>query len=163
VTIRPAEPGDHGAIREVIGAAFERGGSVEALIVEGVRTEGAALVELVAQDADRVVGHILFSRMTCAPPRFLAGLGPLAVHPEYQKLGTGAALSRAGLDGCRRLGVEAVVVLGHPAYYARFGFSAASARRVQSPYSGSSAFMALELTPGALNADTEVAYPSAFG
>jgi putative acetyltransferase len=63
----------------------------------------------------------------------------------------------------RALGADAVVVLGHPAYYPRFGFSAEAAKPLVSPYAGSPAFMALELIPGALAATRRVFYPAAFG
>ena len=63
----------------------------------------------------------------------------------------------------RALGAEAVIVLGHPDYYPRFGFSTAAARLLTSPYAGSPAFMALELTPGALGTPMKVDYPAAFG
>jgi putative acetyltransferase len=56
-----------------------------------------------------------------------------------------------------------VVVLGHPAYYPRFGFSAQLAERFQAPFSGPS-FMALELVPGALaGVNGRVRYPPPFG
>jgi len=87
----------------------------------------------------------------------------VAVAPEAQGRGIGAALCRAGIEAVRALGVEAVVVLGHPDYYPRFGFSAEAARRLASPYAGSPAFMALELAPGALAAPLKVDYPAAFG
>jgi putative acetyltransferase len=53
--------------------------------------------------------------------------------------------------------------LGHPAYYPRFGFSEATARRLEAPFSGP-AFMALELVPGVLaGVAGRVRYPPAFG
>jgi len=55
-----------------------------------------------------------------------------------------------------------VLVLGHPAYYPRFGFAAETAARVTAPYSGSPAFMALALEDGAFDAPLSVAYPEAF-
>jgi putative acetyltransferase len=55
-----------------------------------------------------------------------------------------------------------VIVLGHPAYYPRFGFSAKLAEPLASPYAGE-AFMALELVPGALaGVSGEVRYPPPF-
>jgi putative acetyltransferase len=163
VTIRPAEPADHAAIAEVVTAAFDNSSHNEAGIVAGVRDEDRVLVELVAAAGGKVVGHVLFNRMRTDPPHFIAGLGPLAVAPSYQSTGIGAALSRAGIEACRALGAEAVVVLGHPPYYPRFGFSAGAARRVISPFAGNPAFMALELVPGALDAPIKVDYPAAFG
>jgi putative acetyltransferase len=61
------------------------------------------------------------------------------------------------------LGVEAAVVLGHPPYYPRFGFSHEATARITSPFSDRPAFMAMELTPGALNGSLKVDYPAAFG
>jgi putative acetyltransferase len=62
----------------------------------------------------------------------------------------GSALIRAGLERCVQEGHRIVVLLGHPGYYPRFGFSAERAGNLSSPYSGD-AFMALELAPGALS------------
>ena len=159
--MRPALPADHAAIRAVETAAFGR--SDEADMVEAARAEGAALVELVAEAHGEIVGHILFSRMTVTPARFFAGLAPVAVSPSVQGRGVGDALCRAGIEAVKALGAEAVVVLGHPDYYPRFGFSAAAAAKLVSPYAGNAAFMALELTPGALGAALRIDYPRAFG
>ena len=162
VTIRPAEPRDYAAIAAVTTAAF--GGPAEAKIIEDVRAEGAALVDLVAMDDDgSVVGHILFSRMRCDPPRFFAGLAPVSAAPGRQSSGIGTQLCRQGIEACRVLGVEAVVVLGHVDYYPRFGFSRAAAAPIASPYAASSGFMAMELVPGALAAPIKADYPAAFG
>jgi predicted N-acetyltransferase YhbS len=77
-------------------------------------------------------------------------LAPLAVLPDFQRRGLGAALVHAGLDHCRQRETDVVIVLGDPAYYGRFGFSAARAAGLESPYAGDS-FQALELRPGALD------------
>ena len=135
----------------------------ESAIIEGVRAEGAALVELVAEAAGEVVGHVLFSRMTVTPDRFIAALGPVAVRPDVQGRGHGDALCRAGIEAVRARGAEAVVVLGHPTYYPRFGFSHAAAANIVSPYAGRPAFMAMELAQGALAGPVKADYPAAFG
>jgi len=161
VSVRAARAGDFAAISMLVTAAFGR--PDEAAIAEAVRAEGAALVELVAQDAGEIVGHALFSRMRCRPQAFVAALGPLAVAPARQRQGIGSALTLRGIEGCRALGAAAVVVLGHPAYYPRFGFSAETAATIRSPYAGLPAFMAMELQPGALAAPQDLAFPAAFG
>jgi len=166
VILRPAEPRDYPAIRDLVTAAFltaDHASGTEADIVEGVRAEDAVLVELVAEDAGQIVGHVLFSRMTCDPPRLVAALGPVAALPGRQKAGIGAAVVREGLDRCRALGAEASVVLGHPSYYPRFGYSRAAAALVESPYARLPAFMALALRPGALDAPLKADFPAAFG
>ena len=91
-------------------------------------------------------------------------LAPMAVLPEWQRQGIGSMLVRAGLDLCREAGHEIVIVLGHPEFYPRFGFSADLARPLTSPYSSAGdAWMALELVPGALRRVAgEVRYPLPF-
>ena len=163
MVIREAGLGDHAMIRAVTEAAFDESTGDEAGIIECVRAEGRVLVELVAEDDGLVVGHVLFSRMRADPPRAVAGLGPVAVAPARQRTGIGEALCRTGIEACRAAGMEAIVVLGHPPYYPRFGFSAQAAAKLISPYAGSPAFMALELKPGALKDPLKVDYPKAFG
>jgi putative acetyltransferase len=85
------------------------------------------------------------------------------VRPDLQNGGFGDALCRAGIDAVRALGAEAVVVLGHPPYYPRFGFSHEAASKIASPFSDRPAFMAMALVPGALDAPLKVDYPAAFG
>jgi putative acetyltransferase len=166
--VRPATLGDHAAIRRVVAAAFGEPGPGQtgpepATIIEGVRAEGAALIELVEELDGEIAGHVLFSRMKTTPARFVAGLGPLAVRPDLQNRGIGQVLSRAGIEAVRSLGAEAVMVLGHPPYYPRFGFSHALAAPLVSPFADREAFMGLELTPGALRPPLKVDYPAAFG
>ena len=93
------------------------------------------------------------------------GLTPMAVAPAHQRKGIGSALVRAGLEQCRKLDFDAVVVLGHPEYYPRFGFSPSSRFGVESEYDvPEEVFMALELRPNALSGRSAVArYHSAFG
>lgn len=162
VSLRPAAPADYAAIAAVVDAAFDSSNHGEAAIVAGVRAEGRVLVELVAELDGEIVGHVLFSRMRCDPDRFFAGLGPLAVAPAHQSTGIGSQLARAGIEACRALDAEAIVVLGHPPYYPRFGFSAEAAQKIASPFAGRPAFMAMALKPGALDAPIKVDYPAAF-
>ena len=91
-------------------------------------------------------------------------LAPMAVLPEFQHLGVGSELVRRGLDVCRERGHAVVVVVGHPRFYPRFGFSPALAARLASPFSGKESFMAAELVPDALDGVTgRVEYPPPFG
>lgn len=159
VSVRPAEAADHDAIRSVVKAAF--GQPDEADLVEALRADGDALVELVAEEDGRIAGHILFSPMGNDAGFSLAALAPVAVAPDDQNGGLGSMLCLAGIEACRMAGVDVAVVLGHAAYYPRFGFSAQAAEQLTAPFSGEH-FMALELTPGALRPMT-VTYAKAFG
>jgi putative acetyltransferase len=160
MAVRYARTDDHPAIAEVNALAF--GQPDEARLIERLRSDGDVLFELVAVDDGQVNGHILFSRLWADRLGLFAALAPMAVRPELQRAGTGSALIRAGLDSAKEFGAHGVIVLGHAAYYPRFGFSAETAARVASPYSGSPAFMALALQAGAFDQPLSVAYPDAF-
>jgi putative acetyltransferase len=159
--IRLARPADHPAIRAILDAAFGR--SHEGDIVEHLRADGDVMFELVEETDGAILGHLVFSRLWADSENLYAALGPLSVRPDVQNSGSGDRLTRAGLDTAREFGANAVIVLGHPTYYPRFGFSTEAAQKVTCPYSGLPAFMALELEPGALDRPLTVAYPDAFG
>lgn len=162
--IRPERPEDISGIRHVNQSAFDT--AAEADLVDALRKQAHPIVSLVAVDSEAVVGHILFSPMT--PPAHadaqIMGLAPMAVLPDRQRRGIGAALVRAGLDECRRLGFGAVVVLGHAGYYPRFGFVPASGFGLKSEYDvADDVFLAIELSPGALRQQTgTIRYHPAF-
>ncbi|MGE0045779.1 MAG: GNAT family N-acetyltransferase [Hyphomonadaceae bacterium] len=161
--IRDATERDHPAIRAIVRHAFDS--ADEANLVVGLRKDGDALVELVAEEGVGLFGHILYSRLKierAGETIEAAALAPVSVLPAFQRKGTGLALMRAGEARCRALGLAAIVVLGHPAYYPRTGFSAKAAESLDAPFSGPS-FMALELVPGALEAGGKVRYARAFG
>ena len=164
VIIRAETATDYSMIRQVNEDAF--GGAEEADLVESLRTDGVVLLSVVAELDGQVVGHILFSRMTIDTPAgaiAAVALAPMAVSPRYQRQGIGGRLIRYGLDTVRGLGERIVIVVGHPAYYPRFGFSSAQARSLESPFPAG-AFMALELSPGAIDGiHGRVRYPRAFG
>jgi putative acetyltransferase len=130
--------------------------------VERLRKDGDVLFELVSAEGEALTGHILFSRLWADRYELFAALAPMAVRPDRQGQGLGSDLVRRGLECAREFGAHGVLVLGHPAYYPRFGFSAQAAATVKAPYAGSPAFMALALEPGAFDGPLTVAYPDAF-
>ena len=140
-----------GVVRAVNSAAFET--TTEADLVDLLRAQASSIVSLVADDGERVLGHILFSPVTLdgQTTPMIMGLAPTAVLPANQRTGIGSALVREGLERCRQLGTGAIVVLGHADYYPRFGFAPASRFGLRCEYDvPDDVFMALELAPGAL-------------
>ena len=162
-TLREEQPADRDGVRAVNLAAF--GGRAEADLAVALYGAGDALFGLVAEESGRIVGHILFSRLpieTAGGTILAAALAPLAVLPSRQGQGIGSALVRQGLAHCREQDVPAVVVLGDPAYYSRFGFRAETARDLRAPWSGPH-LMAIELVPGGMGPGPGLArYPAAF-
>jgi putative acetyltransferase len=138
----------------------------EAVLVDALREQAHALISLVAEENGELLGHIMFSPVLLSGHHDskVVGLAPMAVRPGHQNSGIGSALVRAGLDQCRKLGCIAVVVLGHPEYYPRFGFSPASRFGIDSEYEvPEEVFMAMELQPGSLAEKTgRVKYHAAF-
>jgi putative acetyltransferase len=127
IAIRDERPDDAAAVHAVNLLAF--GQDQEARIVDQLRSNGGATLSLVATIGERVVGHIMYSPV-CIGDVTGAGLAPMAVLPDRQRQGIGSALVRAGNQRLKDSGHPFIVVLGHPTFYPRFGFTPASAYRV---------------------------------
>ena len=152
LTIRRETPEDIDSIRYVNEQAF--GQKEEAEIVDKLRNRDVVTLSLVAVQAGQIVGHILFSPVTVESEysSFEAiTLAPMAVLPAYQSKGIGSQLVQVGLEECRCLGYEIVVVLGHPDYYPRFGFVPGKPMGIDCEFEApDEAWMILELREGAL-------------
>jgi len=162
LTVRPATTTDAEAIARVESAAF--GQEDEARLVAALDAGGYTRISLVAESDGEVIGHVLLSELEFAAPGgplAALALAPVAVAPPHQRQGVGGELLRAALDLARQQGYRAVVVLGHPDYYPRFGFSVQAAARIASPYQGPH-FMAIDFAPEAGPLVGEVTYPAPF-
>ena len=124
IEIREERPDDIAAIREVNRRAF--GQDQEGNIVDALRTNGAALLSLVATVNGQVAGHIMYSLLTVAENADGVALGPMAVVPEYQRQGIGTKLIEVGNRKIKDAGYPFIIVVGHADYYPRFGFRPAS-------------------------------------
>lgn len=153
--VRAERPSDHPQVFEAVERAFGR--PDEAHLVEALRRSPAFVPELslVAVEGDAVVGYILFSRIAVSDgaerKEDALALAPLAVLPERQRSGIGSMLVRRGLAEARGLGHKAVIVVGHPSYSPRFGFTPGEPLGIRPPFVVSpGAFMVLGLVPDAL-------------
>jgi putative acetyltransferase len=135
IQIRPEQPDDFGAIREVVAAAFES--SVEADLVEAIRADACyrpQLALVAVDEADgRVVGHVMIDHAELhdgggdgsrdgRTVHRVGMLSPLAVAPDRQRQGIGSALVREAVARADAAGDPLVVLEGSPRYYPRFGF-----------------------------------------
>lgn len=141
------------AIHRVNVAAFGREGEAE--LVDQLRGV-ASTFSFVAVEFEQIVGHIFFSPVEIegegADDLLVLGLAPVAVLPTYQRQGIGSLLIQHGLEECARFGCKAIVVLGSPEYYPRFGFIPAREKGLRCEYTvPDEAFMVLELESGALD------------
>jgi putative acetyltransferase len=152
MNIRPVRDADHDAIAELVRAAFtaEFGRSDEPELIARLRVASDVALERVAESDGAIVGHILFSRAHIDSDGALCPavqMAPVSAAVGRQKAGVGSALIADGLDALAAAGETHVFVLGHPAYYPRFGFSAEAARAFESPWRGSH-FMLKRLSAG---------------
>lgn len=127
----------------------------EARLVDELRNTGIPYISLIAKKNLEIIGHIMFTRVVLTDYESnlnIMGLGPMAVMPEFQGKGIGSKLVKSGLTECGNSGSDAVVVLGHPEYYPRFGFVPSVIYDIHSEYDvPSDAFMIMELMPGVLS------------
>ena len=151
ILVRAERAADHAAVERIHELAF--GQPNEARLVAALRRAASPQISLVAEDDGRPVGHVFFSPVTLGGEggvRNAIALAPVGVLPERQNEEIGSELVRAGLEACRALGEPLVFVLGHVAYYPRFGFEPASKYGISSEYGSGPSFMVQALEPGAL-------------
>ena len=163
--MRPEFSLDFEAIDAVERAAFGR--DDEAAIVRRIRKDPMTYWSWVADDGDKIVGHALFSLVKMEPEKAgfeCAALGPIAVLPEFQRRGVGSALVKEGVEKCKELTVDAIFLVGDPAYYRRFGFELAAPRGFHyESHDFDRFFQVLELKPNVLEGRGGwVEYPPAF-
>jgi predicted N-acetyltransferase YhbS len=136
---RGGDAADVAAVRAVCIAAFPS--DAEARLLDALRAAGDCdpARSLVAELDGTVIGQCLLTAMILERPdgtrdadRVVA-LGPVAVVPDWQGRGIGGMLVRAALEQAEREGAAAAVLLGHPTYYARFGFLPARAQGLLPP------------------------------
>ena len=156
--IREEKPDDAIAIQKLHRAEFS--GNAEADLVEEMCGSGKVLLSLIVEDGGKIVGHVLYSKITIDGIENAAALGPIAVDDGHQKRGFGSQLIEEAHRRLPAMGIAIVFVLGDPAYYKRFGFSAQQATAFHTPYDGPY-MQSVKLSRDAPPSGTLV-YPSPF-
>ena len=157
--IRETLPTDFDDITHCVFSAFQNEGEV--VLVQQLRADNDVVIELVAEEAGSIVGHVLVSHLSLNPNISLqcGGVAPLSVLPGHQSNGIGSRLMEAVIERSRSVELDALFLLGDPAYYQRFGFQVTG---VRSDYPAEY-FQAFELTPGCLHGgQTKAQYAPAF-
>lgn len=171
IEIRPEQPDDHDRIRTVVARAFES--DVEADLVDRIRAspQYEPTLSLVGVEDGLIVGHVMVSGATLHAEdgdHAILMLSPLAVEPDCQRRGVGAALVWAAVDRLVDRGAPFVVLEGAPAYYGRFGFVAAANYGITMPLPDWAPVEAAQLLPlpafdlSAVHGGGAVVYPIAF-
>lgn len=167
IGVRPEVPADYDTIHALVTASFGR--DDEARLVRLLRDDPDAYLPelaLVATAADEIVGHIMLTKATLHGEEDwqVLALGPLAVTPDRQKTGVGIALTEAALERASAREEPLVVLLGHPAYYPRFGFEPARRHGIEPPslLMSGDAFMIKKLPSYDERYRGKIAYAPAF-
>jgi putative acetyltransferase len=160
--IRLERPDDATTIHALTQTAFKGrpfSDGAEAGVIDALRAAGALTLSLVATKGGEIVGHVAFSPVTInREASHWYGLGPVSVWPDRQRMGIGQALIRDGLRRLRSMGAGGCVLLGDPAYYARFGFK----RDPDLRHAGAPAWAFQYLTLNGARPSGEVSFHPAF-
>lgn len=128
--IRQEREEDYRDTEEVVRKAFENetySDQSEHTLVAKLRKSEVFVpdLSLVAVYEDKIIGHILLSKIlidTEDKKVESLALAPISVLPEYQNKGVGRKLIQQALTIAEKLDFESVIVMGHEAYYPKFGF-----------------------------------------
>ncbi|MBA2294928.1 MAG: N-acetyltransferase [Actinobacteria bacterium] len=162
--LRRERPDDADAIRNVQRAAFADPERDHGRLVDDLRADGDIVpgLSLVAELDGEIAGHVVCSRATVDGRACLA-LGPIGVVPSHQRSGIGSALMHAVIAAADALDEPAIVLLGHPSYYPRFGFEPAADHGVTPPEDwGRDVFMVRRLSAWAGTLRGTFRYAPAF-
>ena len=157
--IRKSLPTDFDDIAHCVFTAFDNEGEVA--LVNQLRADNDVVIELVAEEAGSIVGHVVVSNLTLRPDLDLrcGGVAPLSVMPTHQSEGIGSRLMEAVIERSRTVELDALFLLGDPKYYGRFGFEVTD---ISSDYPAEF-FQAFELTAQCLNnVSAKANYANAF-
>lgn len=128
--------------------------SAEAELVQQLREDSLLTLGIVATDDEgQVMGYAAFSPVTIEGNDLnWVGLAPLAVDQSVRKQGLGKAMLFEGLDTLSDFSYCAVVLLGDPAWFGRYGFEPAARHQLHCRWPGTeAAFQVRKLDEAAFN------------
>lgn len=153
--IRQERVQDYAQIYDVIQKAFENEKMTdhkEHILVDQLRHTEAYISELALVYAENgeILGQICYSECFIGEHPVLA-LAPVAVLPAHQGKGIGTQLIEASIERAKWSGFSAILVLGNPELYKRFGFVQASEFGIEAPFDAPQEnYMVMPLYKGSL-------------
>jgi len=140
--IRRETPSEFGKIYELVKTAFQTAkvsNGKEQEYVDELRSGGNYIPELalVAEEEGELVGHIMLTKAHIINEQNQADvllLAPISVVEQYRHQGIGSALIHMSFKLAREMGFKAVVLVGDPNFYNRFGFKTAAQFGVKSTH-----------------------------
>ena len=157
--IRETQESDLEEVFNLIHSSFSN--KAESDLVKQLISDGDVLINLVVESSDTIIGNVVVSKITMEPDLglFCGGVAPVSVLPDQQSSGVGSKLMTAAINESKKMGIDALFLLGDPNYYKRFGFVVST---LKNDYSVEN-FQELELTEDCLvNIKSKVTYANAF-
>ena len=157
--IRETTQSDLEEVFNLIHSAF--GDRSESDLVKQLISDGDVLINLLFESSGSIIGNVVVSKITMRPDLdlFCGGVAPISVLPHQQSFGIGSTLMAEAINKSKKIGMNALFVLGNPDYYKKFGFTVS---KLKNDYSVEY-FQELELTEGSLvNIKSKVTYANAF-
>lgn len=160
VNIRLETKEDYREVEELTREAFwdvYKPGCDEHLMVHQLRNSDGFVKDLdyIACIDDKIVGSIIYTEARIINEDHtytVLCMGPLSVHPDYQKKGIAAKLMNHTIAKAKEMGYRGIILFGSTNYYPRFGFIPADNYGITTSTGDNfDAFMALELHEGSLN------------
>lgn len=131
ITLRKEKKTEEREVENVVREAFWNlfvQGCDEHYLAHVLREHPDFIEELnfIALDDDKIVGNIMYGKSSAISNNGeelnTITFGPVSVLPQYQNLGIGSKLIRHTIELAKQMGVEAVIIEGHPKNYCKHGF-----------------------------------------
>lgn len=113
-----------------------REGCFEHLIIHNLRKDKSFVKELdyCIEIDNKIIANIVYAKgklkLENGNIREILIFGPVSVLPKYQKKGYGEKLINYTIEKAKELGFDAIVIMGNPNYYKKFGFESCSKYKI---------------------------------
>lgn len=113
-----------------------REGCFEHLIIHNLRKDKSFVKELdyCIEIDNKIIANIVYAKgklkLENGDIREILIFGPVSVLPKYQKKGYGEKLINYTIEKAKELGFDAIVIMGNPNYYKKFGFESCSKYKI---------------------------------